>query len=218
MDDVNFEPGDTIAIVAHRRAPVLYPNNFYTVEASDSWVVHSIGGLLDPSSKLWCRKLVPGEMDYVTEFTHRDYARLIAKGPGRYIDGVSLPYSQRELDTQEFEALKAKALKTLDERGTHEGWCNVATWAVALNLKNDRPTARAVYALRRKDGTRNPMRLRKTFWDHFRKREVVEPWMLEPPIDIPARFKHWAMPEVQRRLAVDWAEIELDLRDPSWQP
>ena len=26
------------------------------------------------------------------------------------------------------------------------------------------------------------------------------------------------MPEVGVRLAMNWAEVELDLRDPSWQP
>lgn len=218
-DDVNFEPGDTIAIVEHRRAPSFYPHDFYTVEASEGWVVTEVEDRWRRhDAKLLLRKCAVGDFEYQFEFVQAHYARLVTKGSGRYIEGVSTPYSQRELDIQEFEALKAKVLKALKERGTHEGWCNPATWVVALNIKNDLPTARAVYALRRKDGTRNPMRLRKTFWDHFRKREVVEPWMLEPPIDIPARFKNWAMPEVQRRLAVDWAEIELDLRDPSWQP
>lgn len=219
MADFDFQPGDTIAIVEHRRAPVLYPNSFYTVRASEGWVVHHIGGLLDEGGKnLWCRKIEPGNSDYTTEFVHRDYARLIAKGPGRYIEGVSLPYSQRELDLQEFEALKAKALQVLQQRGTHEGWSNPATWVVALSLKNDSACARAAYALRRRDGTRNPLRLRKVFWDHFRKKEVIEPWMLEPPIDIPDKFARWAMPEVTCCLAVNWAEIELDLRDPDWKP
>lgn len=218
-DKVNFQPGDTIAIVEHRRAPVLYPDHFYTVEASEGWVIHHIGGVLSSYRKnLWCRKLEAGKADYLTEFTHPDYARLIAKGPGRYIEGVSLPYCQRELDDQEFDALRAKIHKALDERGGHEGWSNPATWATALAIKNDGPTARAVFALRRKDGTRNLQRMRKVAWQYLAKQEVTDPWMFKPPIDVPGKFARWAMPDVAARLAVNWAEIELDLRDPSWQP
>lgn len=215
----DFQPGDTVAIVEHRRAPELYPSDFYTVHASEGWVILEIGDAwMRDSATLWLRKCAVGDFEARSEFVHAQYARLTTKGPGRYIDGVSLPYSQSELDLQEFEALKIKALQAIEDRGTHEGWSNPATWAVALSLKNDSACARAAYALRRKDETRNVQRLRRVFWDHFRKKEVVEPWMLEPPIDIPDKFARRAMPEVARRLAVNWAEIELDLRDPDWKP
>lgn len=37
MADLDFQPGD--AIVAHRRAPYFYPNDFYDVPASEGWVI-----------------------------------------------------------------------------------------------------------------------------------------------------------------------------------
>jgi hypothetical protein len=218
-DEVVFQPGDTVAIVEHRRAPVMWPHDFYTVEASEGWVVTEVEDRWRRhDATLWLRKCAAGDFEHKSEYVAAQHARLVTKGPGSYVPGVSTPFDQRELDKQEFDALVVKIHKTLDERGTHEGWCNPATWATALAIKNDCATARAVYALRRKDGSRNLMRLRKTAWQHLRLREVTDPWMFEPPLDVPGKFAHWAMPDVARRLAVDWAEIELDLRDPSWRP
>lgn len=218
-DEVNFQPGDTIAIVEHQRAPQMWPNDFYTVEASEGWVVTEVEGRWRRyDATLWLRKCAAGDFEAKSEHVAAQYARLITKGPGVYVPGVSTPFDQRELDKQEFDALVVKIHKALDERGTHEGWSNPATWATALAIKNDGVTARAVFALRRKDGTRNLQRMRKVAWQHLPKKEVTDPWMFEPPIDVPGKFARWAMPDVAARLAVNWAEIELDLRDPSWQP
>jgi hypothetical protein len=221
-DEVVFQPGDTVAIVEHRRAPRLYPNCPYTVPASEGWMVTEVyrpllGGFHEREMSL-LKAGALGELDHKHEWVNPHYARLLVKGPGKYTKGVSLPYSQRELDNQEFHALVEKIHKALDERGTHEGWSNPATWAVALTLKNEKRVAREVYASIRKDGTRNVRNMHRTFWRGRAHDTVLEPWMFEPPIDIPGKFARWAMPTVKERLAVNWAEIELDLRDPSWQP
>lgn len=203
-----FRPGDTVSIVEHSWAPHLYPDCACHVPASEGWVIHTIS---NSGSDRWNVNYLhlrrPGDPSYETAIVHEQYARLTSAGPGSYIDGVSLPYSTAELMRMEFDALVGQIHKALDERGTHEGWSNPATWAMVLAIDNNKHLLEAVRSLRRRDGTINTARLRKLVWRTLRKDEVIEPWMRQPPIDVPGKFRHWAMPCVQRRLALDWDEV-----------
>lgn len=128
---------------------------------------------------------------------------LVTKGPGRLELGVTHPFSERELKEQRWQAWIAKCL---GHDYTHEGWSNTATWCANLALTNDRKAMDRVYALRRKDGSINPDRLAKLFYE---AKLSVDPEFFEPVFDPP---ESWAKPNCVIKLRqIDWQEIADDI-------
>lgn len=123
---------------------------------------------------------------------------LIKKGNGTFEVGVTQPFSWQELRDQRLAVFEAK-LWNVDT--THQGFSNAATFLVHLYLNQDARILAQVHTLRRKDGTINPVRLKKLF---FKCRLKVDDWAFEPPLEVPDEFKHWAHRWRQR---VNWHEV-----------
>ena len=208
-----LQPGDVVDVLAHTTAPTLYPQHTYEVPASSGWTVTQVvTPEYDGSAYVVLARYdeQADDLEYKGHMARR--LKLVTKGPGTYTEGVTLPLSRRQRELKAYEELKAALHKALDERGTHEGWCNPATWAVAFQINNDSHLLDRVLQLRRADKTINLQRLEKLVGY-----SAVEPWMQEMPLDVPEPFNHWFKNNYDAsnpkfRLSVNWAEIEQDLR------
>lgn len=208
-----LQPGDVVDVLAYTHVPSLYPSRTSEVPASSGWVVTKV---VTPERDSLAYVLVAryNECEADLDVTGHEarHLQLVTKGPGTYTEGVTLPLSRRQRELKAYEELKAALHKALDERGTHEDWCNPATWAVAFQINNDSRLLERVLQLRRADKTINLRRLEKLVGY-----SAVEPWMQEMPLHVPEPFTHWLKNNYDAsnpkfRLNVNWAEIEQDLR------
>lgn len=129
----------------------------------------------------------------------QDQCSVVVEGPGKVVLGETHPFSPNELRQQRWAAWEARCLAA-DTR--HQGWSNTATFLAHLYLTNEARLVQPIRALRRKDGSINPNRLAKLFHD---ARLAVDPWALEPPIEVPEEFKDWV--RSKHHQWVNWGEV-----------
>lgn len=203
MDDT-IEPGDAVRIKEYVTAPMLYPNDFYTVPAVKNCVVESLQkntGWPYPESTARCEWLDESGAQAITRSVELRHLELVRKGPGYFVQGVSRPYSQRELSEQRLKAWRAKVdAAPIPE---HQGFRNAATFLAWRYLMDTPAFCQNVPGLRRQDGTINPNKIEKEF---RRLRLRVDVWAFDCPIDEPPEYKHCWRPGTER-LEVRWQDI-----------
>lgn len=128
---------------------------------------------------------------------------LVAKGDGTVVPGVTYPFSGYELRQQRLAQLVARIVAL---NRTHQGYSNPATFLAALYLGNDRRARERLPHMQRKDGTINPEKVRKLFFEVGLK---VDDWAFEPTLDIPREFAGWRL-GTEVLYAVDWSEVAAD--------
>lgn len=212
MNEVAVQPGDSVRVLKHVTAPILYPFDHYTVAESDGWVVVSLnkGKASGITMSLSLVKMMDnGEHRHTSvDLAH---VELVEKGEGRFIPGKSVPFSLTELKKQRFDKFRrelAMAIRQKLEQG-FEGYSNAATHLAALYLRQEPKWVNSwAPAMRRQDGRINPKKVRKAFKDLNLK---VDDWAYECPIEIPDEFKvGWYDVEIRQWLGafrVNWEEV-----------
>lgn len=129
---------------------------------------------------------------------------LTTKGNGTAVEGVDYQITPKEKLERAFSFYVERCMN-LDV--THEGYPNPATFLARLYIDNDAELLEKVLALRRKNGTINPERLRLAFHN---ARMTTDGWAYEFRIDPPEGCEAWGMPlEAKQRLAVDWCLLAM---------
>lgn len=220
-----IQVGDVVAVLEHQWAPRLYPDAISTKPYSEGWVVTGQASLADkhdprlPSCHDRFVLEKPPEPDTgwspnKIEFCDRGNLRLLKKGNGTFTRGVDLPFNEMQKRDMRFVEFRSKVAWAIIDRGTHEGWCNPATWYVHLQLANCQQFVNQILpGLWRNDGTINEGKLEKA-WESLKARAAVDPiedWMLASPVDVPAEFARWRLPELQA-LRVDWGEVASEFK------
>lgn len=130
---------------------------------------------------------------------HYEELILITKGNGTAVEGFDYQITPKEELERAFSFYVERCMN-LDV--THEGYPNPATFLARLYIDNDAELLEKVLALRRKNGTINPERLRLAFHKAGMK---VDDWAYEFRIDPPEGCEAWGLPlEAFQRLVVDW--------------
>lgn len=126
---------------------------------------------------------------------------LVAKGKGVCVPGVDYAFTEDELRGQRLSAFVDR-IKAHDFR--HEGFTNAATYLAALYLLNDGPTRPLLQGLRRKDGSLNPTRLERLF---YQRKMTIDEWAYQCPVDTPAEFERYNIPQLHTRAGLRWQEV-----------
>lgn len=219
MADPAIRPGDRVSIREHRRAPELYPRDYYTVPASTGWVVTdtqdsrkaSGAPFYFLSSAAHLVRLRP-DGEHETEFAEPEYLVLEAAGRGQFEFGVDIPFSKLQLAQQRYAEFVQKAREALEElvANGYQGYPNAATFLAALYLRNEhRWMEQERPRLTRKDGTLNPARVQKAFRDLHLK---VDSWAYDLPIDVPPEFERHSFANLKTCLRVRWDVVANDFR------
>jgi hypothetical protein len=85
---------------------------------------------------------------------------------------------------------------------SYEGFVNAATFLAWFYIKNDQKCLNAVTSQRRKNGTINPEKIRKMFYQYKLK---VDDWAFEHPIKPPEGYNHVLVDRWKPK--VNWLEI-----------
>lgn len=85
---------------------------------------------------------------------------------------------------------------------SHEGFSNAATYLAWVYIKNDQRCLSAVVSQRRKNGTINPDKVRKIFYQHNLR---VDDWAFNYPIDLPELLNHSLITRWKPK--VNWLEV-----------
>lgn len=199
-----IEAGDTVNIREHRKTPSMYPDRTFTYPAEERCVVLSLR-----KRHLWCAeaeqahcvKLTGDGADVEDHFVKLHTLELVSKGSGHYVPGVSLPFSQRELKQQRWDAFAEQAYATPIPK--HCGFSNASTFLAHLYLSQYKGFMGSLPGMRRQDGSVNPNKVEKAF---RHARLVIDDWAYVHPLAVPGEFDRYSMPW-RRALNINWLEV-----------
>lgn len=142
---------------------------------------------------------------YFRENWSTDSSLVNVPKPRHHAEVVKRYFDEDDLVAERLFSFYVERCMNLDV--THEGYPNPATFLARLYIDNDAELLEKVLALRRKDGTINPERLRLAFHKAGMK---VDDWAYEFHIDPPEGCEGRALPlEATQRLMVDWCMLAM---------
>lgn len=211
--DAKYQTGDTVLIRRYtvgRMTETPGPSELqgmYAIVVRVNW---------RPKYRSWKHDLAPdydlrilGTWEPLYSFAkwhERDYEELtlVTKGCGTAIEGVDYQITPEE---QQDRAFKFYVERCMNLDVTHEGYPNPATFLARLYIDNDAELLEKVLALRRKDGTINPERLRLA---SHKAGVKIDDWAYKYHIDPPEGCEGRALPlEATQRLMVDWCMLAM---------
>jgi len=125
---------------------------------------------------------------------------VIEKGPGRFELGVTHPLLKDELKKLRYMSVYEK-IHSFDLRT--QGFSNAATYLADLYLSQDPRAQDQIKGMVRKDGSINPKKVAKLFYQLKLK---IDPWALQRPIDPPEEFRNHSFHD-SHLYQVHWDEV-----------